>query len=124
MKYVLGIRKRETESYLYNTYGILTLQQIHMYCCTLFMYKYYYKDIPIMFENFFVSNDAIHNYLTRQRSQLHPPRFSSNLSKTFLRYQGVILWNNILRSNIVDENAKPSSFKKSLKNYIFKLQFD
>ena len=41
----------------------------------------------------FTSAGQVHNFNTRGRSNLRPPRYKSMLSKKFITYNGCTLWN-------------------------------
>ena len=56
-----------------------------------FMYKVYHKDVPTIFDEFFMHNYHLHDHYTRTANHLHVPFASTNLSKTGIRYQGVII---------------------------------
>ena len=55
----------------------------------------------------FMQNVQVHNYDTRQRDYYHVPGFKSRHGKLNLRYNGVIVWNNILSSVVpIDVSQK------------------
>ena len=62
-----------------------------------------------------MKNVQIHNYDTRQRDHYHVPSFKSKLGKINLRYNGVIVWNNILSSGVPVDVSKAVLFFKQLK---------
>ena len=66
--------------------------------------------IPIQY------NHEIHNYNTRQRSNLRPPQVRSNLSRNTVSYKGIINWNN-LNPNL-KTLLNPITFKINLKKSI------
>ena len=61
-------------------------------------------------------NAEIHNYNTRQRSNLRPPQVRSNLSRNAVSYRGVVNWNN-LNPNL-KTLLNPITFKINLKKSI------
>ena len=110
-------RYNSTQTYFKN-YKIFTVFQIRTYSIGLFMYKFHNHLLPTLFNNFFVFNYDVHSINTRQSQLLHPPLFKSLFSKSFIRYEGVLIWNNICRS--IDVNCKISTFKKKLRSHVFK----
>ena len=68
--------------------------------------------MPSMFDSFFLYNRDIHSRETRQCNLLHPPRFRSSMSKSFIKYYGVVLWNELCI--LINPDVKPSIFKRSL----------
>ena len=58
--------------------------------------------------DFLVKNYDIHEYDTRMSYDLHVPPSQSNLSKWSVRYQGVIIWNEILKADINSDASKLS----------------
>ena len=90
---------------------------INTYLTGRFMYKIYHKEVPDIFDDSFMYNYHIHDYYTRVSSHLHVPLASTNLSKTGIRYQGAIVWNNILTADI-NLDCSELSFKVMLKQCI------
>ena len=80
------------------------------------MYKLHHECRPHYFKTLFTENANIHTHNTRQFNLLHPPSCNLNLSKTFIKYRGVLIWNTVV--NKVDCKTKPSTFKSSVKSYI------
>ena len=79
------------------------------------MYKC--KIIPAIFDDLFKYNYHIHDHYTRTTNHLHVPLTGTNLSKTGIRYQGVIIWNKIVSVNI-NHDSSEQSFKVMLKKCI------
>ena len=99
--------------YRYNE--IMNFDCINTYLTGRFMYKIYHKEVPDISDDLFMYNYHIHDYYTRVSSHLHVPLASTNLSKTGIRYQGVIVWNKILTADI-NPDCSELSFKVMLKN--------
>ena len=95
----------------------MKLDYINTYLVGKFMYKVYHKIIPAIFDDFFKYNYHIHDHYTRTANHLHVPITGTNLSKTGIRYQGVIIWNKILNVNINPDSSE-QSFKVMLKKCI------
>ena len=58
----------------------------------------------------------MHN--TRQLYSLHPPKCRTELSKRFVKYKGVIIWNVIVKC--IEANVNISTFNKSVNMSILK----
>jgi hypothetical protein len=75
---------------------ILDIFKINDYLTALFMYRYYYlKNLPEAFENYFVTNNEIHNYNTRNATKLHKCCKITNYVIHTLSNKGVNLWNTL-----------------------------
>ena len=59
------------------------------------MFKYVNKLLPPTFDDLFISNKDIHHYGTSQKNKLHVPKAKLSISKKFIRYIGVSIWNFI-----------------------------
>ena len=83
------------------------------------MWKYKNNLLPEMFDSFFALNSSIHNYSTRQHNLYHVPIVKSELSRTFLKYTGVTLWNRMAKQ--VPHNQSLYGYKKQVKQYFLSL---
>ena len=72
------------------------MDHIHTYLVGKFMYKVYHKIIIAISYDVFRYNYHIHDHYTRTANHLHVPLTGTNLSKTGITYQGVIIWNKVL----------------------------
>ena len=81
------------------------------------MYNVYHGMVPSLFVGFFVKNNDIHEHNPRISNHLNVPPVHSNISKSSIRYQGVIVWNKILKADI-NLDASELSFKIMLKRGI------
>ena len=109
---------------MYNEYRILRLDEINLYLVGKFMFKVFHEDVPNVFDDFFTYNYTIHEHNTRSAQHLHIPLCVSNLTKTGIRYQGPIIWNNILKAEInpmCSEASFKIMLKKCLLNQIIKV---
>ena len=117
VRIVTGSSCRCNTDNIYRYNGIMNLDCINTYLTGRFMYKIYLKEVPDIFDDLFMYNYHIHDYYTRVSSHLHVPLASTNLSKTGIRYQGVIVWNKILTADI-NPDCSELSFKVMLKKCI------
>ena len=116
MRSIIYKAKGQTIEYMFNHLKILNVFQIRDYLTCIFIYKFHKRLLPDIFTSFFVFNHAVHSVQTRQRDELHPPRFRSHLSKSFIRYYGVILWNQIRKK--VSINTTITTFKKNVRSFV------
>ena len=79
---------------------MLNLKNINIFLVGKFMYNVYHGMVPPLFEGFFVKNNDIHEHNTRISNHLNVPPVHSDLSKSSIRYQGVIVWNKTLKADI------------------------
>ena len=88
---------------------------MYKYSIALFMYKLNCSKLPDIFP-MFVHNHEIHQYETRQSGHSHTPTCRTNLSKMSIKYQGLIIWNDI--SSNLDIDCSIGAFKKRANWYI------
>ena len=94
--------------------GLLNLKDINVYLVGKFMYNVYHEKVPDVFEGFVVHNYQLHEHNTRTSFNLHVPPNDSDLCQTGVRYQGVIIWNQI-RNAKLNIDCSEESFKKCLR---------
>ena len=58
------------------------------------MFKYVKGLLPVIFKNYFVTNDDCHSYPTRIRNHLRPLQCRTAGQKS-MKYNGAIPWNSI-----------------------------
>ena len=60
------------------------------------MYRYYHlKNLLEAFENYFITNNEIHNYSTRNATKLHKCCKKTNYVVHTLSNKGIDLWNTL-----------------------------
>ena len=80
------------------------------------MFRIHYGEIT-MLDGYFIKNSNIHNYNTRQTDHYHIPTVKANLRKTCFKYQGALIWNDILKHEI-EIGAWYHLFAKNIKYLI------
>ena len=96
--------------------NILDIFKINDCLTAMFMFRYHhFKNLPEEFDNFFVSNNQIHQHNTRNASKLYKQYKRTNYAKHTLSNKGVDVW-NLLESNIKDINSC-TAFKKQVKQH-------
>ena len=98
---------------LFKECQILKLKDTNTFLITNFMFKFYHKDLPNIFDDMFTFNKSVHVHFTRQNKELHVPIVHSNLVQMSIRYIGVITWNKASRSMML--NCTIETFKRKLK---------
>jgi hypothetical protein len=101
---------------LFEKTKIMKFHDLHRYIVAQFMFNFHYQQTPVIFNEMFTHNVAIHNYNTRQCHGLHMPKVKSNIAKRCLCYEGPAIWNSIL--NDIDVNCSMYTFKANLKKHI------
>ena len=95
---------------------VLNINKLNNYLTSLFMFWYrHLNNLPISFNNFFITNNKIHKHKTRNSSNLHKPHERTNYVKYSLSVQGINIWNNLDRS--LTTISALSFFKKKSKIY-------
>jgi hypothetical protein len=95
---------------------ILRLPEIYTLNAGIFMFKFKNSQLPDIFNNLFIRNDAIHRYPTRNASHLRAPRTKSRIAESFITNTGVHIWNSF--SNILNTETKLGTFKRALKKFL------
>ena len=117
IRIISNIRKRESISHIFDELGIIEFAKVNLYLTCRFMFRWFNRNVPIMFHDFFALNSDIHGYYTRQSDYLHVPQVKSNLSKFGIRYRGVIVWNALLKLGINPDTSE-AVFSKTIKTCI------
>ena len=89
---VTGSSRRSIIENMFRWNGITNLDFIN----TSLVGKFMYKVVLLFLLFFFRHNYHLHDRYTRGANHLHGPLASTNPSKTGIRFQGVIIWNQIL----------------------------
>ena len=94
---IVGARKYYHTLPLFQNLKLLNIQEIYIYCVQILMYKYHHDLLPSVFSDFYVPNNSVHEYHTRQENLLHVPLIrTAPLSKS-VRVTGVSLYNHFKR---------------------------
>ena len=116
IRIICWVKSREHTDPLYIKLKLLKCEDINKYLLSRFMYRIHHGDIT-MLGGYFIKNSNIHKYNTRQSDHYHVPSFKTNLGKACFKYQGALIWNNILKHEI-DINASDHLFAKNIKGLI------
>lgn len=72
----------------------LNIFDINKLQVSTFMFRYYKKDLPDSFENYFKLNSQLHTYNTRQKHDYHIIKSRTNTRLYSLKCQGPRIWNS------------------------------
>ena len=113
---ITGARKYEHTLPLFQNLNLLNIKEIYIYCVQLLMYKYHHDHLPPIFSDFYVQNNLVHKYHTRQENLLHVPLIrTAPLSKS-VRVTGVSLYNHF--RNLICLRVSYVTYKYNLKRHI------
>ena len=111
---------RDHSADLFKKTKVLSIYQIYKCFLLQFMFKFHRGMLPIsLYNSMFELNTDVHNYNTRQRGNLHIPRFKHTALQKSIRYQGVKLWNEAKKK--LEINCSFSKFKHQLKPYLIEI---
>ena len=98
----------------FKQYKLLNIFELIKYNTAQFVYCWIKRinEFSKIFSNFYNVNTDIHSHNTRQKEDIHPIKFKSNVGKYSLKYQGAIVWNKI-----------ESDIKKAKSLNIFKREY-
>ena len=116
LRIITGSSKRTHTKPLFSDLKILTISKVFAFSVQLFMYKYYHKLLPSIFDDFFQINADIHAYNTRQRYTYHVPAIRTSFGQRTIRYLGIS--SHELYSRQLDYKCSIATYKKSLRNYL------
>ena len=112
----MGADKRAHTAPLFDHLKILNVQQIYIYFTQLFMYKYTRNLLPAIFDDFYIYNNSVHSYNTRQCTRLHVPVARTDMRNRTIRFKGVTILNYF--STVIEQNCSIYTYKRNLKRYI------
>ena len=79
---------------IFKNLNSLDIVKINDYLTALFMFRYHhFNNLPDFFENYFLTNNQIHEHNTRDASKLHKCYKRTNYVEHTLSNKGVDVWN-------------------------------
>jgi hypothetical protein len=101
---------------IFKELGILDIFKINEYLTAMFMFRYHHlKNLSEVFENYFVTNNQIHQCNTRNASKLYNCYKRTNYVKHSLSNKGIVIWNSF-EPKFKGTNSY-NVFKKEMKQY-------
>ena len=107
--------KAHTEP-IFKDLNILPFEKVHQYSIIIFMYKYFNKMLPPIFDKMFHKSSEIHTYHTRQAQKLIIPKVRTTAMKKSIYNLSVTLWNKI--EDVISIQCSIFTFKKLVRKYL------
>ena len=85
---------------LYKELKILDVKDIYNYLVGQFMLRNQNNLLPDVYDSYFIRKNTTHKYEIRHRYLFRIPDYKTNLGKRSIRYTGVKLWIEIMKSKI------------------------
>ena len=92
---------KRTYSTLICKFKIRRLHQLVDYIIGMFVYKLFYKDLPEIFNYYFLPNYEADDHNTRQKDNIHLDVVKTNRPNMTMRHQGAKVWNIVLNKIIM-----------------------
>ena len=99
---------------MFASLNLLKLKDIITSKIATFTYQCLNGHLPARFDTFYIQNKAVHNYSTRQATDLHSLTYRSSRCQLSPRYRSTQIWNNL------PQNLKLCTSVHTFKNCIFK----
>jgi hypothetical protein len=116
IRLIANIPRRASSLPFCKLHSILRLPELYKLSVAIFMFKYKHGMLPVIFQNFFITNSDIHTYHTRNANKLRAPRTKFSHATKFIKKTGAELWNDL--ENVITENVKIGTFKLHLKKFL------
>ena len=117
LRIIAGVKPRVSAGPLYESLGIIKLDDINKYLIARFMYRFCVDMMPRLFSSFFVRNYNVSSYDLRNANRFHLPIVTSDLGKNGIRYRGPLVFNKLLIEGF-NCSVSESIFVKQLKQSI------
>ena len=91
MRVIACVKPRESAMPLYESLGIMKINDINKYLIARLMYKYCVGMIPHIFSSYFVRNYDVSSNDLRSSNCFYLPIVTSDLGKNGVRYRGPVL---------------------------------
>ena len=101
---------------LHKELGVLLVKDVYKLYLAKFVYKHQVGILPDIFDSYFVKNDYIHRYYTRQTSNLHKPQSKNIYGGKTTKQRGVQIWNEFPAK--LRQGVSVKSFARHAKKYI------
>ena len=97
--------------------SILPINETIFLETAIFMYKMFNNLLPVAFKEFFICNNQVHTYNTRNAQNIHLPFNRTLVTQSSIFYHGTIIWNNL--PPLLKDCKTLSQFKRLLKKQLF-----
>ena len=112
----VGARKYDHTLPLFQNIKLLNIKEIYIFCVQILMYKYHHDLLPSVFSGFYVQNNSVHEYHTRQENMLHVPLIRIAPLAKSVRVTGVSLFNHF--KYLICLKVSYVTYKYNLKRHI------
>ena len=119
VRIICQVKPRTPTDELFRKLGIIKFCDLNKYLICRFMFKWYKRVLPSIFDSFFTYNRDVHQYITRQSDEFHVPPVKTTMGQQSIRYRGADLWNRFLKTGYsadVSEAVFVKQLKKSVRS--------
>ena len=92
VRIICNVKPRDHTEILFKELGFLKFDDINKYMIGRFMHRWYNRNLPEMFNEYFEYVSNVHNYVTRQSIHLYVPYMRTNLGQSSISYRGPKIW--------------------------------
>ena len=107
---------RQESRPLFQSLGLLNIYELNLYLIATFVHSYLHGNLPLVFKDYFSTNDTIHMYNTRSSRKLHISYKRTNYGKFSIKYKGAQIWNSL--PTILRDIKLKYIFRKKIKQFI------
>jgi len=103
---------------LYRIFNVLPIPLLHEMKLLELIHKFYHHNhlLPKIFQEYFIINNAIHQYSTRNKNNLHISVVTSHIGQRCSVYHGSKYWNEL--PDYLKVYSSVSLFKKNISHYL------
>ena len=109
---------------LYRAFNVLPIPLLHEMRILELIHKFYYHNhlLPKIFQEYFITNNAVHQYSTRNKLNLHMSVVNSNLGQRCSIYHGSKYWNEL--PDYLKCSSSVFPFKRNTRQYLLLRRID
>lgn len=103
---------------LFRSLNTLKIYDIYFFQLVTFMFKYHHNLLPpdILDNDFFITNQSVHDHYTRQINNIHVASTNTLLAENTIKIQGALVWNNLHTSLKISPSL--GIFKHTMKQHL------
>ena len=116
VRIIIGAKRFDHTDPIFKSLKILQFKKLYIYAVQLFLFKYYRNFLPRIFSGYFIQNNSIHEYNTRQQTLYRTPRLRTNFATKFIRLTGVKIFNYF--ADKISMDCSYLTYKLQLKQYL------
>ena len=96
IRVIAGMKYRDPTESAFKNLNVIKFLDINKYLIARFMFQYHHCKLPVIFSDYFQRIADIHEYNTRQCTDLYVVPMKTDLGLTFISHRGPVIWNGIL----------------------------